>query len=363
MVINKFDVLVLYSSAAATSASKFQLGVKTPFSKKSGKYHYNAAYGYLLDNCKERGLRAALSTSADIVGPGTCKSYWTHTKQGWHKHQTTCYAEKIFDKFSSIHATSKEAWNMLFANPAIKSFNNNYLINLFSDKLRSYEVLNNFAIPTVEIKSRSRKSINAAMQELKQINNQHVNKEDFASAFILKDRYGAGGEQIYKIENDFAETIYRIMGQNREVSFVLQPYMNFEKGYAYDDVTAATDIRLIYHHGKVVQTYIRRASLGDFRCNDSLGGLSTYIELEDVPDGIMKISGQIAKKIDSRASLYALDYLVSDLGNVYFLEGNIRPGLYWNPGSVAEEQKSHELIERIVGDLAIANNPLGEILS
>ena len=54
-----------------------------------------------------------------------------------------------------------------------------------------------------------------------------------------------------------------------------------------------------------------------------------------------------------RHSLYTLDFIQSNNGNLYFLEGNNNPGLDWNHGKKINEIKSKELINLIINKLAI----------
>jgi hypothetical protein len=66
------DVLIVYTQSNSMSASSKLKGNVTPFALSKGREHYARAYAYFLAQCKKIGLKAAFTTSKDIVGPGWC---------------------------------------------------------------------------------------------------------------------------------------------------------------------------------------------------------------------------------------------------------------------------------------------------
>jgi len=103
-----------------------------------------------------------------------------------------------------------------------------------------------------------------------------------------------------------------------------------DKGFSFENSFKPTDIRLIFLGQKIIQTYIRIAKNGDFRCNEHAGGLLKYISKSEIPLEIKKGSKRIVDILNKKFSLYALDFMISNNGNIYLLEANTGPGLDWN---------------------------------
>jgi len=356
--VNAFDVLVVYSDGIALSATDKSSESSMPFSFSSGRSNYNDAYAYFLDSCEHLGLTAAFSTSADIIDAGTCKSYWVYEQKHWHKVDGLCYSQQIFDKFAPINRLRELERELLFSSDLIKPFNNPHIFSIFFDKLKSCKELTDFAIPTVAIDSFDKDGITKSIRKLRNLTSKRMVKGDYSHAIVVKDRFGAGGNNIFKITKNFTEEIYKLLQNESSLSFVIQPFMKFAKGFCYRNKTGATDIRLIYQNGKIIQTYIRMAQKNDFRCNEHQGGTLTYITLQDVPKKVLRVSKKIASILNQNNSLFSLDFVISDVGNVFFLEGNVNPGIDWNLDLKKNEQMSKKLIRSIVRELASRVNQM-----
>lgn len=342
-----FDVLIVYSAANTTSASSKNLGITTPFKKKCTKY--NDVYAYFLQSCAAQNIKAAFTTTNDITGSGECKSYWLFKQNEWVKVNKACFAPLIFDKFFPITFLRQFERDMMFASGASKSFTNTHLYKLFFDKFETYSKLKVFSVPTVTIEGKKLKDVRFALASLQEKINLHPNKNDFIKNVILKDRYGAGGYNIHKIDSDFVKNIYNLVKKNEKLSFIIQPFVAFKNGYTYKDYSGATEIRLIYLGKRVVQTYIRVAGNKDFRCNHGQGGI--WITEEDIPARVLKTATKIASKLNKSSALFALDFIVSNNNNVYLLEGNISPGLDWYTAYPDNEKMNKHMIDVIVGEL------------
>ncbi|EKD80438.1 MAG: hypothetical protein ACD_40C00094G0001 [uncultured bacterium] len=142
------------------------------------------------------------------------------------------------------------------------------------------------------------------------------------------------------------------MRQNPSISFILQPYLAFDLGYSYHNTQTTADIRLIFHHNRLFQSYIRLAKARDFRCNQHQGGMLIYLTKNDLPPAVIKVAQKIRRKIAKPQSLYALDFVISNSGNIYFLEGNIGPGITWDTTDLIDTQKAQQLIRSIVQVMA-----------
>lgn len=351
--LNYFDVLIVYTESLAASAADVSVHNLTPFPRGSRNETYNVVYGYFLEICEKYNLSAAFTTSADIVGPGLCNSFWTFNNKSWSKYNTSCFSNLIFDKFSPTRRGIKSRRKLLFSAEEIKSFNDPSLFNLFFDKQKTYDKLSDFSIPTIPVSENSLGSVESACVELKVLMDTHPGSIDFSDEIIMKDRFGAGGRHIYKFKTGQAEKMASVVRKNPKVSFIIQPFAKFDKGFCYRDLPASTDIRLIYLNGKIAQSYIRVAKQGDFRCNEHQGGALIYLSLNEIPKKLIEKSNLIAKTLNEKYSLYALDFIVSNNGNTYLLEGNTGPGLDWNMSLKKNEIEAKKLIRLVVKQLTI----------
>ncbi|MFA5026131.1 MAG: hypothetical protein WC503_06510 [Candidatus Shapirobacteria bacterium] len=350
--LSNFDVLIVYSEKLALSATDTSIKNKTPFRVGSNSESYNVVYGYFLEMCHKFGLKAAFTTSRDIVGAGTCSSFWKYGDNKWSKENSACYSELIFDKFSPIRKGIKTRRDLLFSNPKIKPFNDPDLYNLFFDKQLTYEKLSTHAIPTISMgENNDIASVEKACKTLATLLGRHPDSKDFGSDIVMKDRFGAGGRHIYKFKSGQSENMLATLNKNTKVSYIIQPFAMFDQGFSYENNFASTDIRLVYLKGKIVQSYIRVAKPGDFRCNEHQGGLLTYLPLSELPKSLVSKSTLIAKVLDKKCSLFSLDFIMSNNGNAYFLEGNTGPGLDWNMSLKKNETEAKKLIRMVVREL------------
>ena len=349
--ITTFDVIVVYSEGIATSANSLSEGVTAPFAKGSGNESYNLVYGYFLKTCQKNNLKAAFTTSADIVGAGKCQSYWLFEKNAWIKVQKAGFSKLIFDKFSPISKSRKIQRNLLFSSKRIRPFNDPHLFNICFDKQKTYEALNGFSIPTVTIRDNTRQGVIKAQKLLKEKIAKHQNKSDFSEEVVIKDRFGAGGLNVYKFGNDQTEMMIALVKKLKYVSFVIQPFVKMDKGFSFQNSSKPTDIRLIFLGQKIIQTYIRIAKKGDFRCNEHAGGLLKYISKSEIPLEIKKGSKRIVDILNKKFSLYALDFIISNNGNIYLLEANTGPGLDWNLSVKENEIEAKKLMRIIIKEI------------
>lgn len=156
---------------------------------------------------------------------------------------------------------------------------------------------------------------------------------------------------MYKVGcNDYLGILSKIK-RRPGASYIIQPLVKFDRGFKFENASVPTDIRLIFLGGKVVQSYIRRARPGDFRCNEHLGGSLTYLPVSKIPKKLIDTSKVISEKLDRSNSLYSLDFIISNKGNIFLLEGNTGPGLDWNVSLKKNEAEAKKLIRLIVQKL------------
>lgn len=145
--------------------------------------------------------------------------------------------------------------------------------------------------------------------------------------------------------------MWKVVERNKRLSFVVQPYVLFDKGFCYKKVYSSTDVRLVFLGGKIVQSYIRVAKANDFRCNEHQGGSLTYISKNEVPVELTKKAFLVAEILDKNDSFFALDFIISNNGNPYLLEGNTGPGLDWNENLKKNTLEAKKLIRLVVKEL------------
>lgn len=345
-----FDVVVVYDSRLATSASNTLKKYKDPFASSAKASHYNNSYGYFLEKCKELGLKAAFATSEDIIGAGEFKSFWVHDNGEWNSIRKHCYAPLIFDKFSNIGKKDMLGRQILFSKKSISSFTNGTLRDLLSDKYKLYEKLPECSVPTVLVENESKSSIEKAFAELDNIISKNHNPDNFLKSFILKNRFGQGGDRIYKIDSDFVGKTSSILKKENRTHFILQPFVKFDNGYSYKENRGFTEIRFLYLGNKIVQNYIRVAKNGQYICNEGEGGIP--VNIEDIPEKVQELSSKISTILSKGNDFYALDFIVSNNGDVFLLEANISPGIDWHNKFPENVRMNKKTIDIIVGELA-----------
>jgi glutathione synthase/RimK-type ligase-like ATP-grasp enzyme len=358
-----FDVLIVYTETLATSASDKSASHNTPFSRRSRNASYNLVYGYFLETCALYNLKAAFTTSADIIGPGFCKSFWLFKDNTWFKVNSACYSRLIFDKFSPITKNIKSRRQLLFSDANVKPFNDPDLFNIFFDKQLTYEKLSDYSIPTISLEDNSLQSIDHACQTLAAFMSGHPGSKDFTSDLVMKDRFGAGGRHVYKFKSGQSENMLAVIRKNTHVSFIIQPFAEFDRGFSYHNCPVSTDIRLIYLNGQIINSYVRMAKSGDFRCNQHQGGLLSYLSLNEIPPSLIAKSNLIAKLLNKTGSFYTLDFIITNSGNSYLLEGNTGPGLNWEKSCPKDESESKRLIGLVVSELALRSKTQSNCLN
>jgi glutathione synthase/RimK-type ligase-like ATP-grasp enzyme len=353
------DLIVVYSEFANSAGDK-QYKEKAPFSFK-GRYEiYNDSYSYFLVKCKKMGIKAAFTSSKDIIGPGLFQSFWTYNKK-WIRHSGKAYSKIIFDKFAPFTTTQKNRLKLLTSSKDIYLFNKKKIREIFQDKLNTYNCFKEFAIPSGEIVNPSKQKVILAKNKLDKLLKNHKWRGDFNDGCIIKDKTGAGGFRIHKInlkKGGFQKIkkYYKLDKKNKGIlSYIFQPFIDCDKGFNFEKYQGFIDLRLILLNHKIVQAYVRIAKKGKFRCNEHQGGNLIYISQKIVPKKVITLIKKIIKKLDTKLdlkhSLYALDFIQSNNGNLYFIEGNNNPGLDWDHTKKVNEEKSKELVNIIVNEV------------
>lgn len=349
----QLDVLVVYSSATAMSASVPNGQSRHPFALGSPEEGYNKSYAYFLRECQKTGLRAGFTASSDITGPGTTKCYWTVESSNWIKVHSGAHSLQIFDKLSSPVAERAAERELMLSQENILAFNDAEIISVFTDKLQTFQKFSHATLPTVALPSRKAKDILTALAELETLRLLPQYVDNFSDEIIVKDRFGAGGNDVNKIDNPTVSKIQKIMRKSQNVEFIIQPFLLFDTGYSYQGNLTPTDIRLVFHNNELLQCYLRTAEAGDFRCNAHQGGEVLYITESEIPANVVESAQRILKILDKPKALISLDFAISNSGTVYLVEGNSGPGLNWDENMKLDEKKVKQMIRSIVKELAI----------
>jgi len=119
----KYDIMVVYSAIAAKSVKNKRYKGNYPFSPKGRRHCYNDSYSYFLSRCKKRGIKAAFTTSEDIIAPGRFRSFWTYDRK-WIRNYSEASSKIIFDKFTPHDLKSKNQLKLLRSSKSIYTFNN-----------------------------------------------------------------------------------------------------------------------------------------------------------------------------------------------------------------------------------------------
>jgi len=344
------DLLIAYSSEIAISPKNTSR--TTPFSSSV----YNTCYEYFLEVCQKEGLQAVLATSADIVGPGTVDAYWAYGGN-WQRHVEITKAKTIFDKCLPKDSYEEKQFDLLINGSDIRVFNNYKLKRIFSDKLLTYKFFPEYSIPTVAVRDLSQKGVSNAITSLKQLTMYHANKSDFTDKFIIKDQFGAEGENVFLIENgNYLQRITKTLRESGVQTYVLQPFIPSDKGFLYKNYRGETDIRVQVIGDEIYNVYLRLAGEHTFKSNIHFGGKRINISLPELPQCVKDMAVAIIKELGGAAQLYSLDFMVSNSNRAYLVEGNYNPGLYWVEGDSNDEKEQKKLIERIVLELKKMTN-------
>lgn len=346
--IQEYDVVIVYEENIVEAASDTSYRGHTPFARKSMRYSYNETYEYFLQYCKRVGLRAAFASTADVIEGGSFSAVWVYNKK-WKRVRTEATARIIFDKFSNREVQNAKVTALLEDNAQqAPLFHNSAIRELFDNKIKTYKKFTAFAIPTVTIDVESTTAIDSAKKRLKKIIQQHPHSTDFTNEFVLKDTYGAGGENVFKVSE--TKDIEHIGKQDTSIEYLLQPLIA-ASGFVFTTYRGNIDLRLIVCDGAVVQCYIRVPQEGGFKANASSGGEVVYIPLKEIPKGVLEMAKNINTRLPVKDAFYALDFIKSSDGNVYLIEGNITPGLIWF--NAIDERKAKKLMRVIIDSMKV----------
>ncbi len=341
-LLQQFDLLIVLDERSAKSAADTLYYEPAPFPDASTYFRSNASYEYFLKYCKSVGLRAAFSTTADIIGPGLFRSYWVYTN-GWRRILQSAQTSFVFDKFSATdYRNVSTAKVLLSGEEPVRLFHRDVIRDTFDNKLNTFVNFPDHAIPTSQITIHSNESITAAKTDLAEQIVVHPNASDFTDTYILKDQFGSGGANIYLINDDADYVALRT--EHPTTSFILQPFIETSQS-RFEEHTGRIDLRAILLNGEIVQSFIRIAKAGEYRANAYRGGTLVYIDVDQIPEEVVSKVESIKQRLPIADTVFALDFIQSNSGNYYLVEGNSMPGLNW---FVPENAKHARKLMRLI---------------
>src|SRR3989339_253689 len=340
------DVAVIYPNYLATSVQNLDAKNKKPFNKKD-EHILNCAYQYFFSICKKKKLSVVFTTLNDINKNNLLNGAWRYDKK-WKKDFNFFQPKVIFSRCSPKNKQEKEIYKNFFYSSRKLALNDPTLTEVFEDKFKTYQIFKKYAIPTASINYLSAADILTAQSKLEKILQQHKNKQDFKYGFLIKDRFGTGGANIIKLDK---RKLNKVKQELEVKKTVLQPFIKCDKGFVFGKYTGTIDLRVILIHNKIIQSYIRIARVGEFRANAQQGGNVVHISIKDVPTNVLTAVQKISKEINIKYAYYSLDFICSNRGNWYLVEGNASTGITWY--NKRDEKKTKELIQGVVGELAI----------
>ncbi len=343
------DLLIMYEDMVKSAGDKHYTE-DMPFPSDAFA-SLNLAHAYFLEKCAENGFKGGFANALDVIGPGTVSNYWTYEFGAWKRNKHQGKSSLIYLKCNPPDEVHRKGIDLLFSDPAIRSFSEQKVTRLFLSKLDTYTMFPDMAIPTVEVGTLTPENLEKGIRNLRALIEKHPHKGDFANEFILKDNFGSSGINVFKIkpESSFEEIAQKAEQENEinaDVWYVLQPLVECEHGFVIGPYFGMIDVRLWTINDNVLNTSIRIAKKDEFRTNIHQGGSEIFIEKSDVPQEIYDMAKKIRERLDIQSSFYALDFIRSNNGNVYFIEGNSSPGIDWttDPVHEARQKKTIEIL-------------------
>ena len=181
-----------------------------------------------------------------------------------------------------------------------KVFNSSSAIEICDDKaLTHLELINNpkIKMPKTLILPFSYK------KEL--INVNFVLNNGFSYPFIVKERKGSFGEQVYLV---YSEDDWNKIITETSSSLLVQEYIS----YRYHE-----DVRIHVVNNEVVSFVKRIGKDNDFRANVTNGG---HMEVYDLPSSFIEMAIEVSKTL--KLDFAGLDFLFDEFDNPIFLEAN-----------------------------------------
>lgn len=319
-----FDVCIVFDSKNAASADNAAYTESAPFPADGVYFRCNPSYEYFINYCREQGISAIFATSDDITAPNAVKSYWVFDGT-WQRVTEAAEVKVFFDKLTA--SALPQATQQLLTESSL--YHSREIRRIFDDKLATYETLPELSIPTVRISERSVSGIQQAQQKLQELIAAHPHTEDFGSEIIIKDQFGSSGMNIYKVDNvNDVAAIEEIRAVAKNIPYIAQPYIETASS-GFLSKTGRVDIRIILADGEFIQSFMREAKDGEYRTNAYQGGHLTYLDLDTVPKEVLAHVPYVLERLPYKGNVFALDFLQSDSGNMYLVEGNSMPGLNW----------------------------------
>ena len=71
----------------------------------------------------------------------------------------------------------------------------------------------------------------------------------------------------------------------------------------------------------------------------------------EIPKNVREVSDRIATRLNKKSAFFTLDFIVSNTGNVYLLEANTSPGVWWDDNFPEHVKMKKAMINIIVEEI------------
>lgn len=246
---------------------------------------------------------------------------WTGSK--WEKAKPV-ELDGAFDKFPFNEKTEGIKQEINRELPVVNDFE---LEKFCKDKLRSAEKLSEYFPETT-----SQEFLEDMIEEYGRV--------------VVKPRFGHGGENVNIVESR------EQLDLEDDVEYIVQEFVEASEVPISEVSGKQHDLRVVFVNNEPVYTYIRMPEEEEGVSNVSKQGSIIYIDLEDVPDEVMKASRDVSEYLEGhRPCLFSVDFIVSEEGKSYVLELNSKPGMYFSD-SEGKEKYERPAVESLIEALS-----------
>lgn len=259
--------------------------------------HKKSVYEYLFSEGARRGFNMYVASGhTNFILPLNFKNPHYYTHSSFIKKRNSVTADAILDRSGGLRFPISEINTKVINNISFKK--------LCSDKWKMYRLF-----PKYFPKSHF---ITSNVQCLL-----FLDSYDDSEVFVLKPLSKFGGKGIYI---DTIQNLKKIVTQNElEYPYLIQRFVDTSCG-VNGVVKGMHDIRVIIVNGKIVVAHVRKPKKGMYCSNVALGGSIREVDINKIPDSMMKIVYDVKKYIDKSYDkpLYSIDLGMTKQGPIIF---------------------------------------------
>ncbi|MCB0836045.1 MAG: hypothetical protein KDD99_05220, partial [Bacteroidetes bacterium] len=304
------------------------------------KHNENDTYAHLSELCNQANINLYITHFANAINDSMVLS-WRFENGEWKMLElpaseiTISYAD-LPQNFPSANVLR----NLLIKNGVI-FINHLNMSDSLTDKVLTYQLFPNSIPPTFDT------SLPDLSERLLNVSTHPDLRTD---KIILKPRYGERGKGIEVIE--LAEVDSDRVAQMED--YIIQPIMESDSGIPELGIEGRHDLRMLVYNGEIKDCFVRVPQKDNFICNQSHGGRLIYININDIPEKIRGIAGEIDKALSHYSPrYYSIDIGVGRSGKIWVYELNTMPGVVWN-ADASDKEKYFPMHKTIVNAIESA---------